>query len=223
MFNFVKVFILILTLSFFVPIFANSKSNVTTPNAKNASFLSADTEALLKDIKRLKKDILLKNYNSAILLLTEMVDQLKLSREQTISTFFPDQFNSFEQTSKSSNSYFSAPSLDYGVLFARNYKNKEGHMVDVNVVFEDPSVTEYIKTIQDPKRLKNLGNAQVISINDEYRALEKHSQNEGYLERNIVVHDSLLVNVIATGFTDATIMDAFIETIHLKKLSTYLK
>ena len=155
--------------------------------------------------------------------MTEILAEIKDKRQTKISKLFPEKFNSFDTFTENNDSYFSSSELDYGVLFTRIYKNKENNRIQVNVVFEDPSVQEYIRTINDPQRVKNLGNAKVITLQEKYKALEKFFEEDAYLERNIVLNQTLLVNIITTGVADTTLLDDFINTIKLNELTSYLQ
>lgn len=214
--KFVALFI-ILTIS--ILSFAQQKKTPTKSETKT----TPTSYTYSKEITQISNELNAQNLNTSIQLLTELLAEIKDKRQSKISELFPEKFNSFEIFTESNDSYFSSSELDYGVLFTRMYKNKENNRIQVNVVFEDSSVQEYIRTINDPKRVKNLGNAKVITLQEKYKALEKFFEEDAYLERNIVLNEALLVNIITTGVADTAVLDAFINTIKLNELTNYLQ
>ena len=203
----------IITISFLI--FAQQKNPKKIIQQKPYSYT--------KEIKQISNALNEYNLNTSIHLLTELLTEIKDKRKSEISKMFPEKFNAFELFIENNDSYFSDSELDYGVLFSRIYKNKENNRIQVNVVFEDPSVQEYSRTINDPKRVKNLGNATVITLQNKYKALEKIFKEDAYLERNIILNQTLLVNIITSGFSDTNVLDEFIDEIKLSQLNEYLQ
>ena len=146
--------------------FAQQKQSTPKPSKK----IIKKPYTYSKEIKQISNELNAENLNTSIQLLTELLADIKDKRQSKISTLFPEKFNTFATYVENNDSYFSSSELDYGVLFTRIYKNKENNRIQVNVVFEDPSVQEYIRTINDPKRVKNLGNAKVIILQEKYKS-----------------------------------------------------
>ncbi len=107
----------------------------------------------------------------------------------------------------------------FGVVYSRRYTNHAGGSIEVTLVYNDPSIDEYVQIIQ------NTGKSQIfferskrIKIKDTYPALEKNNLDEKYVELNILLRSNLLMNVVAVGNTEKSGLDGFLNPINLQAI-----
>ena len=180
----------------------------------------------MEDVSQVNQHLFQNKYSEAIYLLKNLIADLRQQQRLKISAFFPKSFEAFsETTEKGSLGSFVSQTEHFGVLFSKRYKREENpnDTIEINVVFDDPSIGEYINVIKNPKYVEGFDNTKVVKIRDRYNALETFSEEEGYFERNILVNEQLLLNVLATGVVEKASIDQFCETIDIKNLEKYLK
>jgi hypothetical protein len=180
----------------------------------------------LEDVDNINGQLIEKKYSEAIYLLKNLIADLRQQQRLKINAFFPKDFEAFSETNeKGSLGSFVSQTEHFGVLFSKRYKRQENpnDTIEINVVFDDPSIGEYINVIKNPKYVEGFDNTKVVKIRDRYNALETYSEEEGYFERNILVNEQLLLNVLATGLIEKTSIDSFCNGIDISRLEQYLK
>ena len=211
------------------PIFSVSTGNVLLENNSLLSTPNTISEEIpshseyYRELKAIDSLILNKQFSAAIQALQTISESVLDLQKSIVQTFFPESFDSFTYNSnQESNAFQLSQSESFGVLLFRHYENKDRHSIDINVVFEDPSIVEYINIIKNPRLVKNLENTAITKINNHYRTLEKYIPQENYCERNIIINQTLIVNVVANGMEDKTVMDAFCSIIDFEGLESFL-
>jgi hypothetical protein len=203
----------------------NSASIVNTQNALflESLYQEIDHQSFLEDLDLIKLDIKKNKLPAAIAALNELIGKLKDNQQRIIGKCFPDNFEGYQATQEDSqldNLFINQD--NYGVLFSRHYSKHNAGTIDVNLVFSDPSIKEYINLINNPNLINNIENTRIVVIKDNYKALEKFSLEEKYYERNIIVNKELLINVVANGQYNKELLDNYIEAIKLENLDLYL-
>jgi hypothetical protein len=175
-----------------------------------------------KDLELIKQDIAEKNYSTAIYALNELSSRLRDHQKKKIEKYFPSEFEGYAVW-KPSFQYDVSASYpdDYGLLFSKKYRNFDGYTIDVNVVYSDPAIEEYINIVKNPSLIDSIENIKVIKIG-RYNALEKYSEEERYCERNIIINDALLLNIIANGLEDKSVIERYTKQVNLEGLEYYL-
>ena len=179
-----------------------------------------------EDVDKINGQLIEKKYSEAIYLLKNLIADLRQQQRLKINAFFPKAFETYsETTEKGSLGSFVSQTEHFGVLFSKRYKREENpnDTIEINVVFDDPSIGEYINVIKNPKYVEGFDNTKVVKIREQYNALETYSEEEGYFERNILVNEQLLLNILATGLIEKTSIDNFCNGIDIIKLERYLK
>ena len=179
-----------------------------------------------EDVDKINGQLFEKKYSEAIYLLKNLIADLRQQQRHKINAFFPKSFESFSETNdKGSLGSFVSQTEHFGVLFSKRYKRQENpnDTIEINVVFDDPSIGEYINVIKNPKYVEGFDNTKVVKIRNKYNALETFSEEEGYFERNILVNEQLLLNVLATGLVEKDSIDKFCDGIDILQLEGYLK
>ena len=173
-----------------------------------------------------------KKYSQALLYVQEVTEELRLVQKKMVTAFFPAQIEGFiyEEDANYQIGTFENQTADSDILFSRQYiKNTETHTssIDGNVVFSDPSIQEYIALVNKPELLQNLQDdslqTSIIKVNEVYAALEKISEDEKYYERNIVVNENTLLNVIGHDLESSEALDLFCQKINIVGLDNFLK
>lgn len=196
----------------------DSAMHVSEPQASEKGH---DFSPLLNQIdEALERD----RYSSALIYLKDMMDKIEEKQERVIDQFFPTLFTSYARVKRVNDSSYAGLGGDgFGVLYEKSFKNKRGHAIDVNVVFLDNSIREYVRIIGNPSLVKGIENASVMTIQDRYRALRKDAQEQRFYELNIVVNSDILVNVIGVGMGTIKPIERFSEEIDFNGLQGYLK
>jgi hypothetical protein len=205
--------------------FKNQESNDTTANliVESVKEINPSNNEFIKDLHLIQQDIFDSRYTAAILALNVLTDRLREQQKKEVALFFPDEFSGFKIWEYSIRlGDFTSQNDNFGVLFSRRYKNNEDHIVDINVVFSDPSIEEYLNIIKKPYLVDNLDNTKVIKVNNHFDALEKYSEDEKYYEQNIIVNRELLLNIVANGIEDKSLIETFTSLIKMEELSNYL-
>jgi hypothetical protein len=209
-------FIIITILIFFIP--------------TNSLLADENDDTYLLKLKLSQRSIQEKRYSKALLYLREVVNDLQTKQKNIIKTFFPKIIAdfSFEESAIYQMSSFEEQTTGSGVLISRHYisNNEERGSIDLLVVFSDPAIAEYINIINNPHLLKNLEEetlqTKIIKIKDKYNAIEKSAADENYYERNIVVNENTLLNLIGQDIPSKNILDSFCDDIDIKGLDHFL-
>lgn len=160
-------------------------------------------------------------YSDAISQTQKLLGELKSARQQRISTFFPKTFADYRiEVGAQNGGYFAHVGDEFGVIWIRHYAGKNDHKVDVNVVFQDPSIQDYARTMASPALVKSLPNTKLVTLEGGQKALQKSNDQEGYYEMNIVLSKDILINILSTGKSspqDARLLLSMVEFEGLKQ------
>ena len=169
-------------------------------------------------IELAKKAIIKKRYTSAVVHLNSVLQQLKRIQIEHIEMFFPAKFQTFnrDEPEEDLNDMVSQHS-ESGVLYSSQYHNKTGGVLEINIVHRDPSISEFKTLVRNPHMAKNLDNTDVIKVNEKYYALEKYSEEDKYIERNIILNNETMLNFIVNGIEGRSFLDEICQKIDLKK------
>lgn len=199
--------------------FVTPNVRVTYPSKQPRS----SNEEFSKELDLIKQDLEEQQFSAAILTLTEMLERLRTLQKQHIEPFFPVRFMDYEVWDEG---YQSSPESvgteAYGVLFTRRYRNPKDYTIDVNVVYSNDSIREYRNLIRSPQLIESLENTRLIKILNQYDALEKYSKEQKFCERNILVNEDLLLNIVFIGFSNRAVIDNFTQAIKIQELTNYL-
>jgi hypothetical protein len=201
----------------------NSNKDLDLTDSSSENKPTANNE-YLSELDLIKKDVSEQKYTAAIFAINILGERLREQQKKEIESYVPNEFQDFkvwDQNIKLGD--FISQNDNFGVLFSRRYKNSNDHIIDINIVFSDPSIKEYLNIIKKPDLVDNiLENTKVIKVNNKYDALEKYSAEEKYYERNIVVNRELLLNIVANGIENTEVIDTFTSLIKIEELSNKL-
>lgn len=195
-----------------------SEKKRLAPNVPNADF--NDYKPLLDTAERYIKD---NKISPAISQFISLIHQLQQRLEQSVGLFFPETLGPFVST----NGQKLPAGIDdqtnrFGVLFERHYEDASGNTIDVNAIYDSGAISDYIAVINNPRLLRNLNNTTIARVQDKYDAIEKFSPKDNYHERNILISNQLLVNVVILGSVDQELMDAFCNSCYFEELDQFL-
>jgi len=193
----------------------------TLPSAPTASAVSATVrQALLRELDHVRSSIMADRHGTALAMLQHLSERIRAIQTDVIDSYFPESVG--ELTVKG------RPSLDYvsdrfGVIFSRRYSHYSEDYLDVSVVHLDPSIREYWDMVKNPKLASHIDTAKIIEIQDGYRGLEKSNTSLGLVERNIVLSDTLMVNIVANGKNADSLISEYTRQVQFAKLKRYLQ
>ena len=113
--------------------------------------------------------------------------------------------------------------FNYGVLFSKHYQNKKGNVLDVYVVYSDPSINEYYSLLKNPDLVEEVENYNIVKINEKYFALEKKSEDKIIYECNMLVNNKLLLNLVSDSVKELDLFNFFISKSNIDELVRYLE
>ena len=178
----------------------------------------------MSDLDFIKSEIEEHQLSSAIFALSALIDKLRTEQNKLVEALFPKRFQDYRYSSRDAlfpEDDFSGG--NFGVIFSRRYQNDAQHTIDVNVVFSDPAIDEYVNIVKNKKLIQGLDHTRIVKVNYRYLALQKFSQEETYGERNIVINNDLMVNVVANGMKSISVLDDFCDVLALRQLEKLLK
>lgn len=179
---------------------------------------------LIFSLDVVKEAIMTDKYAIALSSVNDLLSKLKERRQIMVGGFFPSTFDTFQSsTIEQTPGYFSNVEDDYGVIFSRQYTDGDVKKVDINLVYADPSIQEYITTIANPKLVKKLSNSNIILVNGAYKGLQKFSEDDLYCEMNILVDDTILINIIAIGVHSPSDLTPLLDTIKFNDIKLFLE
>ncbi len=177
--------------------------------------------ALLRELELVRQSIQDDRHATALSTMQHLSDRLRAIQTDVIESFFPDTFQTLTPQGRPSLEYVSDR---FGVIFSRRYLNpSSGQHLDVSVIHLDSSVQEYWDIVKNPKLAAHLDTAKIIEIQDGYRGLEKVNPTLGLIERNIVLSDSLMVNIVAGGKDVNQLILDYTRQVQFGKLKRYLQ
>lgn len=180
-------------------------------------------EEVLNELNTIREDLEDDRHSSAILGLKNLTSKVVVSQKLIISNFFPDKILDFKTKKNSfSDTNFNEELDSFGVLFSKTYTNILGETINIHVIFSDPSIDEYATIANNPKILNTLNTITLIKTNGLYPSLEKYSESEQFYERNIIVNEELLINIIGQEIKSKEKIDEFCRQLLIVELEEYL-
>lgn len=163
------------------------------------------------------------NFSLSLELLQQMIEKVETKQSNVLRSFFPKTFEGFYiKTASPTLIGQGMGNQSYGVLFTQDYINKKGHSLNVNIVYNDDSIQDYVELINNPNLIQGLKNTKVIETND-YKSLETISDDQRHYEQSLIINNDLMVTLVCVGVTDHSIVNDFINKVDLSTLDTYLK
>lgn len=174
-----------------------------------------------KQLDTAKELISKERYPLAIATLSKLIGQLKDQQKQSLKRYFPTSFQTFKAESLNFQGQ-SGADLE-SVIFSRHYEDAgDAATIDVNLVFLDPSIREYLNLIKNPQLMDHMENTRVIKLKNGISAIEKNAEQEGYFEVSAVLDETAMVNIMMNKVDKADTRKAFIDALNLEGLKTYL-
>ncbi|MEK9657493.1 MAG: hypothetical protein VW378_03870 [bacterium] len=176
----------------------------------------------LSDLTRVQEALTLSNLNKSLSLLQALLLKVRQVHAANIDGFFPSDTENFFVVQQKQVDQGVMYSDGYGIIFSKQYQTQDGRFLDVNVVFNDPSIQEYISIIQEKSAVADIEGVRVIKIQDRYMCLESVSDEHQFIERNIVLNPDVLVNVVYDWRDDDFLLNEFVSQFQLVALEQYL-
>lgn len=203
---------------------APSLNHSITPNQTIVSYALPDDvqNRLLDSLNLIKADLLQHHHGTALETLRTLESGISNAQSLIVSRFFPETFSNFISTHEDETPLESEDS--YGVVFINRYEvTTSNQQIEVTVVNNDPAIREYVEIIKQPRLAKKLEFASIITLEDNYQAIEKFNSELMIAERNIVLNRDTMVNILVRGKNCMEIMSSFTTQIQLKALEAYLQ
>lgn len=178
----------------------------------------------LNEVKSINALIEEEQYSGALSALNRLEKMLRFYQSDRLAEFLPKEFQGFTIMEEEESEYESViPSNgDIGLLLARHYKNLEDHFIDINIVYADASIADFVSIIKNPIIIDNDEQTRIIKVQNEFPAIEKYLDNKLFYERNIVLDDDVMVNIISKGLSQEA-LNEFCDKVDLKNIKTHLK
>jgi hypothetical protein len=172
----------------------------------------------------IRDDIRKEKYSVAIDHIQELLSELKQVRQQQLSAFFPKSVGEYRMASSAqSQGYFSNYGDEFGVIWSRHYVGKSDRKIDINLVFQDPSIKEYAATVSNPVIVNALPNTKLIILDGGFKALQKYTEEDQFYEVNIVLSKEILINVLTVGITSSQDLKNLLNSIDLQSIKQFLE
>jgi len=195
--------------------------NKTIETQKNIDLTIKNSE-IIRNLDHAKDYILKNEYPSAISKLLLSLNALKENQKKMVSTFFPKIFGGFKIVSSTLPTSGEYLGDSVNIIFSQRLVNAQGHSIDTNVLFADPSIEEYQRIIDNAKIQKSLDEIEIVTLKNKYYALKKSIKDSNYYELNIVINKETLLNIIANGTDQDELINNFCNQIDLNKLDKFL-
>ncbi|RAP31976.1 hypothetical protein DID75_05515 [Candidatus Marinamargulisbacteria bacterium SCGC AG-410-N11] len=201
--------------------YEESLPDVNLLTSSNTLELTETQESYLSQLSQIEDFVKNNQFSDALNLLINLSNTIKNKRLFSLNTYFPNYFLDYKYIEKDDSELFN--DSNYGVLFSKHYRNKRGNVLDVYVIYSDPSIKEYFRLLRNPELIEGVTNLNVVKINKQYYALEKKSDGESIYECNMLVNNKLLVNLVSDSKKEIELFNTFISKSRIDKLEKYLK
>jgi len=176
--------------------------------------------ALLRQLELIQQDILKDRHSTAIATSQSLLDRLKTIQTDMIASFFPTSFQTLTSQSHQDVDFISD---GFGVIFTKHYGNRSKQFIDLSVIHMDPSIQEYWNLAQNPKLVRHMDNTDIITISPGIKGLEKLNPTQDIIERNILLSDQLMVNIVARGKDASLLIEEYTNQVQFALLKRYLQ
>ena len=174
---------------------------------------------LLKSADQIRSAITKNKFAAAIYQTHILLLELKEKQQKILEKFFPIQYEAFVKATPE----FTGDPDTIGVLCAIRYLNPVHQTIDVNIVFWDSSINEYLDLVRNPKKVAKQDHLSLVKMPDSIGALERFLPDQDYCERNIVLSDRVMVNVIVNGAESKKRLEGFCKMLDLKGIGVGLR
>eukprot|EP01047_Picozoa_sp_COSAG01_P000171 COSAG01_NODE_2_length_63927_cov_1357.611941_56_plen_213_part_00 len=175
------------------------------------------------EIQRISASLSLMNYSEAMKAIQGLMLKVRTAHSARIDTFFAvDRSSFFMVRQRHVDQDLSYSNEGYGLVYFKRFQNEAGHILDVNVVYKDPSILEYSHAIKRHRHSDDLSGIRVIKVNERYKCLESISDEHQFTERNIVINSDIMVNVFYDGSDSQRVLDQFLAHVQFEALERYL-
>ena len=216
-------YLIILIAIFSTQIISNPEiNNIEKTTIKEESVTLTNPFTLHPDLKEINKALNEKNYILSTQLIQELSLKIKLEQQTQVEKIFPKEIGNYKINEKKITE-FDINTASYGVLFTKSYKNNTNNEFNINIIYSDPSIEEYINIINNPSLIEEIENAKIITIQNQFNSIEKVSLNEEFYEYNIIINSNTLLNIIFSNLQNKDIIQSFFNSVDLSKIKTTLK
>ncbi len=173
---------------------------------------------LLKSADQIRSAITKNKFAAAIYQTHILLLELKEKQQKILEKFFPIQYEAFAKATPE----FTGDPDTIGVLCTIRYLNPVNQTIDVNIVFCDSSINEYLDLVRNPKKVTKQDHLSLVKMPGSIGALERFLPDQDYCERNIVLSDRVMVNVIVNGAESKKLLEGFCKILDLKGIGAWL-
>ena len=163
------------------------------------------------------------SFSRSLELLQQLMGQIRQVHAENINAFFPNDFDNFYGVEiDGGGGDLSSSEEGIGLLFHKRFQNVTGNILDVHVVFQDSSVLEYQNLVQQVKKKGGGDGIRLRRVLDRYDAIESHSDEQVFVDVNVLVSSEVLMNVFYDGLDRNLVLDAFLTQVDYEGLLRYL-
>lgn len=217
-------YLIILIVIYSTQLMSESDINIIKKTTINEEeFSLTKSFAIHPDLKEINKALNEKNYILLTQLIQELSLKIKIEQQAQIEQIFPTTIGNYK-TNEKKITEFDINTPSYGVLLTKSYKNnKSNNEFNINIIYSDPSIEEYINIINNPSLIEEIENTKIITIQNQFNSIEKISLNEEFYEYNIIINNNTLLNIIFSDLKNKDIIQSFFKSVDLSKIKTILK
>ena len=192
---------------------------------------SAESKALYhrlyaQDMALLKESLLNEEYINSNELLIKILGKVKSNQSQKLKQFFPKDYKNLrvisDKTYASEQAFEGFESSHSGVVFSRNFMDDKNRRLEINVLFSDDSIRDYLEIIQRPNLVQGMENTSVVSIQN-FKGLVTISEDKTYFDLKLILNNELMVTAVSVGMTDHALIYELLNQIALRDLQAYFK
>tara|TARA_Y200000002_G_C22555193_1_gene609990 strand:+ start:336 stop:1004 length:669 start_codon:yes stop_codon:yes gene_type:complete len=169
------------------------------------------------DLAKLTDLLIIKQFKEAQVVLSKIQEKIFNDFQDQIQICFPNSFQSLKAVQVSKISQGEFEKVDFGVVFTKQYKDKFGRKLEVNIVDAEQSAQDYKDLIENPNLIEGLENSSLISY-ESFKAIQTVDLNAKHYEQNILLSDTIIMTVVVIGVDDVSYLREFVNEISFDKL-----
>jgi len=217
-----KAIFFLLLCTFFVPLTAQEVEEESLVDAEVQVEETVVEHKFTDSIDAINQALLSSQYAQALYHLDTLSAKIREQHAQGIKQFFPTEVGALQSASwKSSAGDVGFDSAQY-VAFSAQLADEDDNTIEFHVISEDPSILEYATLVKKPRLVKNLQDTKIVTISD-FNALEKANEDSNFLEHNIVISNTLMLNVVINGKIESDVVASFYDALDFQGLLNYIK
>lgn len=220
-----KLVFFLLVCAFFAPLSAQeSDEDVLDVIGDQVEHVDDDVvigHAFSDTLEELNRALQSAQYAQALYHLDTLSSKVREQHAKGIRQFFPKKVGRLQSSSwKSSSGDVGFDSAQY-VVFSSQLADEEDNTIEFHVISEDPSILEYATLVKKPRLVKALQDTTIVSIKS-YKALQKANEENNLLEHNIVISETLMLNVFISGHIEPETVSRFYDAVDFQGLLNYI-